>query len=96
MSDLIDHAAEARTLLARAGQDTSSNWPLTTGEYKADMIAAAQVHATLELAEQQRAANMIAMLANGSRMVAEGIGNPADYLQLYADLNPRIREVLAR
>lgn len=61
MSDRIDHAAEARKHIAIADRNASSDWPQLTGEHKADILAAAQVHATLALVEQQRIANRIAL-----------------------------------
>lgn len=42
-----EHYAEAERLLALADGDVSENWPVQTGERKADILAAAQVHATL-------------------------------------------------
>jgi hypothetical protein len=57
----MNHAAEARAVLALANRDVSSNVAFQTGELKADMIAVAQVHATLALVEQQRIANLIAL-----------------------------------
>lgn len=63
MSERIDHAAEARAALVNADRFASNNWPLETGEQKADLIAVAQVHATLALIEQQRIANLIALAA---------------------------------
>lgn len=50
MSERIDHAAEARELLAKVGRGLSVE----------GCVAVAQVHATLALVEQQRVANMIA------------------------------------
>ncbi|BDC71052.1 hypothetical protein [Prescottella equi] len=41
------HYAEAERLLALADGDVSENWPVQVGERKADILAAAQVHATL-------------------------------------------------
>lgn len=61
LSTSINHAARAVGLLAVADRDVSDNWPLQTGEHKADIIAQAQVHATLALVEQQRIANLIAL-----------------------------------
>lgn len=43
----VEHYQEAERLLARADQDNSADWLLNTGEQKADILAAAQVHATL-------------------------------------------------
>ena len=57
----IDHVNEARALAIQADAFTSSDMVLQTGEVKADVIAAAQLHATLALVEQQRIANLIAL-----------------------------------
>ena len=42
-----DHYRNAEQLLAKADRYASSDWPMETGETKADIIAAAQAHATL-------------------------------------------------
>jgi hypothetical protein len=64
-TERIDHAAEARLALEWAIEwamrDVSVNMATETGEYKSDVIAQAQVHATLALVEQQRVANLIAL-----------------------------------
>lgn len=57
-SERIDHAAEAWSLLERAR--VNSREDVT--------VAAAQVHATLAVAEQLRAANVIAYVAAASSM----------------------------
>ncbi|UVK63762.1 hypothetical protein SEA_PULLUMCAVEA_51 [Gordonia phage PullumCavea] len=44
------HYGEAERLLTLADQAASANWPERTGERKSDVLAAAQVHATLALA----------------------------------------------
>lgn len=55
MTDRIDHAAEARRLNKLASS--------VAGDAAARVVlAAAQVHATLALVEQQRIANLIAVL----------------------------------
>lgn len=54
--DRIDHKAEAERVLAMAGNDPDAQMAMT-------IAAAAQVHATLYLAEQQRIANLIALSA---------------------------------
>lgn len=56
-----EHYREAERLLTQADSDVSENWPTQTGEHKADMIAAAQVHAALA---------QVALLAEASRMPA--------------------------
>jgi hypothetical protein len=45
-----EHYAEAESLLTMADRDVSDNLAVSTGEHKADILAAAQVHATLALA----------------------------------------------
>ncbi len=45
-----EHIKKAEELLANADRDVSENWPAMTGENKSDIIAAAQVHATLAVA----------------------------------------------
>ena len=55
MSTGAEHYREAERLLTQAEQYVSSDWPLETGESKADILAAAQVHATLALASKQDA-----------------------------------------
>lgn len=44
-----EHYREAERLLVQADQDVSANMAFTTGEQKSDVLAAAQVHATLAL-----------------------------------------------
>ena len=83
-TERIDHAAEARTVLKLASRDVSENTALQTGEYKADMIATAQVHATLALVEQQRIANLIAY-GREKREDLTWLGNRADTLDWLHD-----------
>lgn len=45
-----EHYKEAERLLEFADRRVSETWAAETGEQKADVIAAAQVHATLALA----------------------------------------------
>lgn len=49
------HYAEANRLLVVADANVSSNWPALTGEAKADILAAAQVHATLATVDPETA-----------------------------------------
>ena len=58
MTDQIDHAAEAQEVLAM---------PTSVWGSPSDVLAGAQVHATLAIAEQLRIGNLIA-LANASHM----------------------------
>ena len=57
MTDRIDHAAEAQKVLAM----------LSAWGYPSEMLARAQIHATLAIVEQLRIGNLIA-LANASYM----------------------------
>ena len=77
MSDRIDHAAEASRLLANADRMVSNDWPLETGEFKTDILAAAQVHATLALVEQQRVANLIALAGSRNPILREQVAEDA-------------------
>lgn len=63
MTIRIDHAAQTRDHLEVAERYASEDWPIQTGEHKVDILAVAQVHATLALVEQQRIANVIALAA---------------------------------
>jgi hypothetical protein len=54
MTDRIDHAAEARTALAKAQMNPADADVITD-----PWLLAAQVHATLALVEQHRIANLI-------------------------------------
>ena len=55
MADRIDHAAEAVALLRRVSGSRMSDAEASVS------VSAAQVHATLAVAEQQRIANLIAL-----------------------------------
>lgn len=63
MSERTDHPAYAGHYLEHSDTRASEEWPVQTGEHKADVIARAQVHATLALVEQQRIQNLIALEA---------------------------------
>ena len=49
------HYAAAHRLLEESDRHPSDNWPVLTGERKADIIAQAQVHATLAQAASNEA-----------------------------------------
>lgn len=51
------HYAEAERLLELADAEVSENWAASTGEHKADVIAAAHVHAILSTANPGRIPN---------------------------------------
>lgn len=78
----VDHASIARERIEIASQDVSDNWRSSTGEHKADMIALAQVHATLALVEQQRIANLIALTDLSRKTTKEDVGYELDELGL--------------
>lgn len=66
-----EHYAEAERLLAQADTYVSENMAHQTGEHKADMLAAAQVHATLALAAAVAADKAVGPAASsGWRTVA--------------------------
>ncbi len=97
-SERVEHAAEARAVLQLAGRDVSENMALQTGEHKADMIAVAQVHATLALVEQQRIANLIALMDSprSSTLMAKAALNGLSEGEPFAvrDLRADVREGL--
>ncbi|MCT1363926.1 hypothetical protein [Microbacterium sp. p3-SID131] len=64
MTERIDHASEARAELDIAQRWPSETFAVQTGEHKADVLAAAQVHATLALVEQQRIANILRLVGD--------------------------------
>lgn len=64
MTERIDHASEARVELDIAQRWPSETFAVQTGEHKADVLAAAQVHATLALVEQQRLANILTLVGD--------------------------------
>lgn len=79
LNDRIDHAAEAQALLIEAGSEVSENMVVTTGEHKADVIAHAQVHATLALVEQQRIANRLQVAAIDQMTTMAQMAAPQGY-----------------
>ena len=48
----IPHYLEAESLLLIADSEVSANWPSQTGETKADILAAANVHALLAIVDK--------------------------------------------
>lgn len=58
----MSHKEQALHLLDVVNGQVSENYVALTGERKDVVIAEAQVHATLELAEQQRVANFVSYL----------------------------------
>jgi hypothetical protein len=88
MSERIDHASEARAELDIAQRWPSETFAVQTGEHKADVLAAAQVHATLALVEQQRIANLMTLIGDGDPdMVNETLaGMGVDPASVKADI----------
>lgn len=75
MSERIDHVEQAKSIAEVAATKLSANWESETGERKADMLAVAQLHATLALVEQQRIGNLLKL----------GLGTEATASALYVD-----------
>lgn len=55
----INHKDDALACLITADQHLGTEMSNEIGEYKSDIIALAQVHATLALVDQQRIANLL-------------------------------------
>ena len=92
MADRIDHAAEARKHIEWAHEQQGEKGRFDeTVQHNATLAVA---EATLALVEQQRIANLIAVIANAARMVADGTGSPEAYLGVYSNVDPLIREGL--
>lgn len=91
---MADHKGDAMACLIEAYNHLGTAMPGETGEYKADVIATAQVHATLYLAEQQSTANQIALISNAARGVAEGLVHADDYMTLFHQLNPQVMKAM--
>lgn len=91
MTERIDHAAEARQCL---GLIADIGYASDHGYRKQEYLAEAHVHATLALVEQQRAANIIAVMSSAARSVAEGTHSIADYLAMFQRLNPEVARIL--
>ncbi len=86
MSERIDHAAEARELLDHSVESSDKDAAIAMLHTNA---AAAQAHATLALAEQQRIANLIAL-----GEVRVGKRAAWDFDSPEPELRPEIREAL--
>jgi hypothetical protein len=91
MTERIDHAAEAVSDIRYADEVLADGGD---SEVAKAVAAVAQVHATLALVEQQRIANLMAVLANAARMVAEKTGSADQFRGLFDRLDPIIREGL--
>lgn len=83
MTERIDHVAEARHLLA--------NYPGVVGNRPFDV---AHVHATLALVEQQRIANLVALMTSAARGVSDNTVSVQDYMKMFEKLNPQVMEGL--
>lgn len=99
MSARIDHAGWANGFITDALAPFDPNEPEIDGDVRdtatpAENLAFAQVHATLALVEQQRIANLIAIMTNAARQVGEGTASGPDFAALYSKLNPLIEEAL--
>ena len=77
MPERIDHADEAIQGIMVASLRVSEDFCTQTGEHKADILAEAQVHATLALVEQQRIANVIALANSANPILSEQVATDA-------------------
>jgi hypothetical protein len=73
MSERIDHADKAARLDASAWKTSASDPTvlINTSERRFEILASAQVHASLALAAEQRTANLIAMAIHNDRALAD-------------------------
>ena len=87
MTERIDHYAAAVEMLkdAQAAQDLSMVGIIAQG---------AHVHATLALVEQQRIANLIAVMAMALQGVGAGEHSKDEYVRLHQKINPQVMEGL--
>ena len=92
MSTYSEHVAGAQACLIEADAFRSTAMPSQTGEYKTDVIATAQVHATLALAEQQRIANLVALGVVGGGPINNAY--PGDTRRYLVSEFPDIAEAL--
>lgn len=86
MTKHIDHAAEARRLLDETSQFQTQHLEVA--------MTSAQAHATLALSEQQRTANLIAIMASAAQGVANMTMNRDDYMEMFHQINPQIVSAL--
>lgn len=88
------HYDEAQSQSIHADTDVSANWATNTGEYKSDMLAAAQIEATLALAFEQRTANLIALYSmddDARQGMIDGAGMHSEH---WVDVTRQIAERL--
>lgn len=93
---MFDHAEEARRVSEIAagsyGQIEVRNGDMAVAlqiEAQTQAILA-QAHATLALVEQQRTANLVALMASAAQGVANMTMHRDDYMEMFHRINPRI------
>ena len=79
-------ADEARRILTLASVHPSAEWASQTGESKSDMLAEAQVHATLALVEKQRIANLISVYTATGDVESGFVGAGIDFGHIAAQI----------
>lgn len=89
MTERIDHAAEAMKCVEYANSPQPGS-----PEVAANFMAQAAVHATLALVEQQRVANLIAVMAMARQGVGAGEHSKDEYVRLHQKINPQVVEGL--
>lgn len=99
MSERIDHAAEALalsdvTLNRPCGAPTSAAQAVTSQLAAVNANMRSQMFATLAFVEQQRIANLIAVMAMALQGVGAGEHSKDEYVRLHQKINPQIMEGL--
>ena len=102
MSERIDHAAEALAL-----SDVADDYlkridgkPMSDAQAVTSQLAAvnanmrSQMFATLAFVEQQRIANLIAVMAMALQGVGAGEHSKDEYVRLHQKINPQVMEGL--
>lgn len=66
-----EHYRAAERLLTQADRNVSANWQAETGEFKSDLLAAAQVHATLALTAAYVSSNLSTEYATDNKPLVQ-------------------------
>lgn len=90
MTTRINHRERALALINEA-DDAREADALDEADFK---LRAADIHARLAIAGEQRNANLIEVLDNAARLVASGNSHAADYIALHQRINPLVMEGL--
>lgn len=87
MTGRIDHAALASQTIKNMREEEKSGG-------QSEVLAMAQVHATLALVEQQRTANLIAVMESAQNAEISGLHQPEVTQWLSDRITPVIKETL--